>query len=75
MDNSKINWEETRNNAAISFMSSIIETTQYPLGADERKDVFAAAAVQYADALIQHLFRNPSKIPVKRIPKYGEPVI
>lgn len=76
MNNSEINWEETRNNAAISFMSSIIEKTQHPvLVTDSVKDAYAAAAVQYADALIQHLFRNPSKIPVKRIPKYGEPVI
>lgn len=57
-------------------MSSIIETTKHPvLDTDSVKDVYAAAAVQYADALIQHLFRNPSKIPVKRIQKYDEPVI
>lgn len=76
MDNSEINWEETRNNAAINFMSSIIETTQHPvLETEVVKDVYAAAAVQYADALVQYLFRNPSKIPSKRIPNFGEPVI
>ncbi len=62
MNNSNINWDEVRNNAAISFMSSIIETTKHPvLETEAVKDVYAVAAIQYADALIKRLIEHQSK--------------
>ena len=62
MNDSNINWDEVRNNAAISFMSSIIETTQHPvLETEAVKDVYAVAAIQYADALIERLIERRGK--------------
>jgi len=56
MNKSSINWKEVRINAAINFMGAIIETTQHPvLETEAVKDVYAAAAVQYANALVKHL--------------------
>ena len=72
MNDTTINWVEVRNNAAISFMSAIIETTQHPvLETEAVKDVYAIAAVQYADALIQQLIKHQGN----KIRSYGEPVV
>ncbi len=56
MNNPHINWKEVHINAAINFMGAIIETTKHSvLETEAVKDIYARAAVQYADALVKQL--------------------
>lgn len=55
----KIDWEQVRINASISILNAILETTKHSvleeLAVDE---IFAKAAVEYADKLVQELNRT-----------------
>ena len=49
-------WEEVRNNAAISIMNSLLETTQHSVVLEPAANtVYARVAVAYADSLIKEL--------------------
>lgn len=55
----KIDWEQVRINASISILNAILETTKHSVLEELAiDDIFAKAAVGYADKLIQELIRT-----------------
>lgn len=54
--------EELRQQASISMLSSILETTKHSVIECLAKDVYAYIAVAYADALVNALDKEPEEI-------------
>ena len=54
-----INFEEVRANAAISFMSALLENTTHNVIEEPAiAKTYASVAVKYADALIEELYKR-----------------
>lgn len=55
----KIDWEQVRINASISILNAILETTKHSVLEELAvNEIFAKAAVEYADKLVQELIRT-----------------